>query len=79
LRPEVFRRGSRGGSEMNAIKKVTGFINEVKAELGKVSWSTRQELIGSTSVVISFTAILALFIFIVDSVLAKVLSILLKA
>jgi preprotein translocase SecE subunit len=48
-------------------------------ELGKVSWSTREELIGSTSVVIILTAILAVFIFIVDSCLAKILSIIFKA
>ena len=48
-------------------------------ELGKVSWSTRDELIASTSVVIILTAILALFIFVVDSCLAKILSIIFKA
>ncbi len=64
---------------MKAFTKITGFINEVKTELGKVSWSTRHELTGSTSVVIVFTAILALFIFIVDSALAKVLSIIFKS
>jgi preprotein translocase subunit SecE len=64
---------------MNALNKVTGFINEVKMELGKVSWSTREELIGSTSVVIILTAIVALFIFVVDSSLARILSIIFKA
>ncbi|MFH0828129.1 MAG: preprotein translocase subunit SecE [Candidatus Omnitrophota bacterium] len=64
---------------MKFFAKITGFINEVKSELGKVSWSTRQELIGSTYVVITLTAILALFIFFVDSALAKFLSIILKA
>ncbi|MCX5707609.1 MAG: preprotein translocase subunit SecE [Candidatus Omnitrophica bacterium] len=64
---------------MKALDKITGFINEVKMELGKVSWSTREELIGSTSVVIVLTAILALFIFVVDSCLAKILSIIFKA
>jgi len=64
---------------MKALAKVTGFINEVKVELGKVSWSTREELIASTSVVISLTALLALFIFAVDSFLAKILSIIFKA
>ena len=64
---------------MKALDKITGFINEVKMELGKVSWSTREELIGATSVVIILTAILALFIFVVDSCLAKILSIIFKA
>jgi preprotein translocase subunit SecE len=64
---------------MNLFKNVTGFINEVKIELGKVSWSTRQELIGATSVVIVLTGLLTVFIFIVDSALAKALSVIIKA
>jgi preprotein translocase subunit SecE len=64
---------------MKALSQITGFINEVKVELGKVSWSTREELIGSTSVVIILTAMLAVFIFFVDSALAKILSIIFKA
>jgi preprotein translocase subunit SecE len=63
---------------MKALDKIVGFINEVKIELGKVSWSTRQELIGSTTVVIVLTGLLAVFIFIVDSALAKALSIIFK-
>lgn len=59
---------------MKALDKIKGFFGEFKAELGKVSWSTREELIGSTSVVIVITAILALFIFAVDSALAGILS-----
>jgi preprotein translocase subunit SecE len=66
-------------NQMVAFTKISGFLNEVKTELGKVSWSTRQELIGSTSVVIVFTSIIALFIFAVDSALAKCLSIIFKA
>lgn len=41
------------------FKKVANFLGEVRAELSKVSWSTRQELMASTVVVISITAILA--------------------
>jgi len=63
---------------MKAFDKITGFVNEVKTELGKVSWSTRQELIGATSVVIVLTGLLTIFIFIVDSFLAKIISVLFK-
>lgn len=58
---------------MNIFKKGVNFLKEVKVELSKVSWSTRQELIGSTSVVIIITALLALFIGIVDLVLSNIL------
>jgi preprotein translocase subunit SecE len=61
------------------IKKGMDFLNEVKVELAKVSWSSRQELIGSTIVVIVLTSIIALFIFIIDSALAKILSIVFKS
>lgn len=58
---------------MNIFKKITTFLKEVRIELTKVSWSTRQELIGSTAVVITVTFIMAAFIGIIDIVLSHVL------
>jgi preprotein translocase subunit SecE len=63
---------------MNILKKFTGFIGEVRAELGKVSWSTRQEVMGATTVVITVTAIMAVFIGVIDLLLSKVLSMVFK-
>ncbi|MGE5309061.1 MAG: preprotein translocase subunit SecE [Deltaproteobacteria bacterium] len=63
---------------MNFIGKINKFLQEVRVELSKVSWSTKQELIGSTAVVIALTSIIALFIFCVDFLLARLLSMLLK-
>jgi len=63
---------------MKLIQKPIGFIKEVKAELGKVAWSSRQELIDSTIVVITVTALMAAFIGGVDIFLSKGLSLLLK-
>jgi len=62
----------------NILEKPINFLNQVKIELGKVSWSNRQELIGSTVVVIVITAILAVFIGVIDVVLSKMLSLLFK-
>lgn len=59
---------------MNIYKKITQFISEVKQELIKVSWSSRKELIGATAVVITITAMVAVFIGIVDLFLSKALS-----
>ncbi|MDD3982981.1 MAG: preprotein translocase subunit SecE [Candidatus Omnitrophota bacterium] len=56
---------------MNLFDKPARFLGEVKAELGKVSWSSKQELIGATGVVIGLTAIMATFIFIVDFFLTR--------
>ena len=50
--------------------KFVGFFNDVKLEMEKVSWSTKDELIGSTIVVIVSLAILSAFIGICDVVLS---------
>ena len=55
--------------------KVAGFFNDIKLEMLKVSWPTRDELIGSTIIVIVSLAILALFIGICDLVLSKIVNV----
>ena len=45
------------------------FLTEVKGELKKVSYPTRDETIGSTSVVVVFCLIMSLYLSMVDSVL----------
>ncbi|MFA5116327.1 MAG: preprotein translocase subunit SecE [Candidatus Omnitrophota bacterium] len=61
---------------MNIFQKTVKFFSEVRLELTKVAWSTRQELMGATIAVISVTALLAVFIGIIDIFLSKVLSLL---
>ena len=58
--------------------KFVGFFNDVKLEMGKVSWSTRDELIGSTIVVIVSLAILSVFIGVCDVVLSSVVNIIMS-
>jgi len=58
--------------------KIKTFIMEVKAELTKVSWSSRDELIGSTFVIIGITFIIALFVGMIDLILSKILSLLFR-
>ena len=60
------------------IKRISAFLTEVRGELAKVSWSTRDELLGSTSVVLVFTALLAVFIGVIDFLLSFVLKIIFK-
>ncbi len=48
------------------------FFKEVRSELKKVTWPTRQELIGSTVVTIVVTIIISVFIGIVDRVLTVI-------
>jgi preprotein translocase subunit SecE len=58
--------------------KIAKFLGEVKTELGKVAWSTRQELMQSTTVVIFITFLMAVFIGAVDLFLSKILSLVFK-
>lgn len=53
-------------------------MSEVKVELSKVSWSTRQELIGATGAVMTVTLIMALYIGVVDLCLSKMFTYFIK-
>ncbi len=59
------------------IKKVFNYFADVKVEMGKVSWPTRQELIESTRLVLILSLILAILVFITDRVLSMLLEFLL--
>jgi preprotein translocase subunit SecE len=47
-------------------RKACDFLIATEGEMKKVSWSTKNELWGSTKVVIFFTLLMALLLFIVD-------------
>ena len=57
------------------IKK---FITETVVELKKVSWTTKKDLLDSTWVVLVSSAILGLYIGVVDFVLSRVMSFVIK-
>ena len=63
---------------MKIFEKFKNFITEVKVEMQKVSWSTKDELIGSTVVVIASTLLLAVFIGAVDIVLSRAIALIIK-
>ncbi|NQU19394.1 preprotein translocase subunit SecE [bacterium] len=63
---------------IESIKRVPKFFSEVKQELKKVSWSSRQELFGATWVVIATTIFLAVYIGSIDVGLSKFLTTVLK-
>jgi len=62
---------------MDAIKRfyqsIADFLKEVKAEILKVSYPTRGEVTGSTTVVVLLTLIVSLFIAVMDAVLVRLL------
>ena len=57
----------------NTGQRVVGFLIETQAELQKVSWPTRQELVGSTIVVIICAVVLGVYIFGVDRFVTTVM------
>jgi len=60
------------------IARAVRFFREVRAELGKVNWPSRKEVVGSTAVVLVSVFILSFFLGLVDVVLQKVMSAILR-
>ena len=50
-----------------------GFIKEVRGELDRVTYPSKEETVWSTTVVILFVVIVAVFLAFVDSVLSKMI------
>jgi preprotein translocase subunit SecE len=55
------------------ISKITKFFNDVKVEMAKVAWPTREELINSTMIVAVVSLLFTAFIFVADLVLSRVI------
>lgn len=60
------------------VDKAIRFFKEVRAELGKVSWPSRKEVIGSTAVVLISVFIVSFFLGLVDVILQKIMSAVLR-
>ena len=56
------------------IKSVTKYINSVTLEMKKVSWLSKDELVGSTMVVGVFAVIIGIFLFIIDFGLSEIVA-----
>ena len=54
--------------------KIRQFLEEVWLELKKVNWSSREQLIQTTKVVILSTIIMAIFLFLVDITISAILN-----
>ena len=50
------------------------FMIATEGEMKKVSWSSKREVLGSTKVVITFTALLAILLFVVDLIFQRLFS-----
>ena len=58
--------------------KVATFFKDVKLEMSKVSWPVKDELVGSTAIVLVSLAMLSVFIGICDIVLSKIVNIIMS-
>jgi len=66
------------GNVTDFFRQVAQFFREVKVELQKVTFPTRQETVGSTVVVLVLTVILAVYLGFSDWALARIVQLLLK-
>jgi preprotein translocase subunit SecE len=57
---------------MDWLNKVREFFHDVLVEFKKVSWPSRREVMGSTTVVIIVVLVLAVFLFVVDQALSAI-------
>jgi preprotein translocase subunit SecE len=55
------------------FEKIGKFLSETRAELRKVTWPTRDELIASTKIVIIATLVVTVFIGIIDQILTLII------
>ena len=58
--------GEKSGARVNLVQSATEYIKDVRVEVSKVTWPTREELRESTLVVIVMVFLIAVFIGVVD-------------
>ncbi|HNW61111.1 MAG TPA: preprotein translocase subunit SecE [bacterium] len=58
------------------FQKLANFVREVRTEMSKVSWPSRDQLKGQTLVVIFVSLFFAVFIFLIDHGLSSLLKLL---
>ena len=60
------------------MNKVTQYLKDVRTEVSKVNWPTKQEVYGATVLVIVLSIIMALFVFGCDQALQFLVSLFLR-
>ena len=60
------------------MARIGAFLDGVREEMRRVSWPTREELIGSAVVVFVGVFLLACYITVLDSILSKTVQVLLR-
>jgi len=63
---------------MEYLRRVQQFVREVMAEFRKVNWPSQPVIVNSTAVVLVVTGVLALFLWVADLGLARIVGVVLK-
>ena len=58
-----------GGSERGRLARVVDFLRDVRGEVRKVTWPTRDELKKATLVIVAFVIVLGIVIGLMDAAL----------
>ena len=64
--------GRSGAAPVGLARKISGFLQEFKTEMKKVTWPGRKDTIASTAVVIVTVLVIVIFLGLVDFALGKV-------
>jgi len=56
------------------IQKISQYFNGIQVEMKKVTWLSKEEMLGSTLIVGIFSILIALFLFFVDFGLSEFIS-----
>mgnify|MGYP000494619895 FL=1 len=56
------------------INKISQYFNGIQLEMKKVTWLSKQEMLGSTVIVGVFSILIAIFLFIIDFGLSEFIS-----
>ncbi|MBC8526896.1 MAG: preprotein translocase subunit SecE [Candidatus Cloacimonetes bacterium] len=56
------------------FNKISKFLKDVKQELRNVAWPTKDDLKEGTTIVIAFSIILGIFIWIVDNIFTQIVN-----
>jgi preprotein translocase subunit SecE len=78
IEPEYCKRKGVPIKMNNLFQKAINFIKEARAELRKVTWPNRKQLISSTIVVIITVALVAVFLGIVDLIFSRIVAVILQ-
>ena len=56
------------------IQKISQYFNGIQIEMKKVTWLSKQEMMGSTIIVGVFSVLIAIFLFVVDFGVSQLIS-----